>query len=78
MVPGFPVGHENATNWKREPLTMPVLALGGEHSYGPQIVSMLQEFAPGATGGEIEGCGHWLPEERPAQVTDRLLQFLCE
>ena len=53
-----------------------VLALGGEQSYGPQIVSMLQEFAPDVTGGSVAGCGHWMPEERPTEVTEHLLRFL--
>ncbi len=71
----FPVDHENALIWKRQPLTIPVLALGGEHSYGLQIVSMLQEFGPNVTGGSVAGCGHWMPEERPTEVTEQLLRF---
>ncbi len=74
----FPVDHENALAWKREPLTIPVLAIGGEHSYGLQIVSMLQEFGPDVTGGSVAGCGHWMPEERPTEVTEQLLRFLSE
>ena len=72
----FPVDHENALVWKQEPLAIPVLALGGEHSYGQGIVSMLQEFGPDVTGGVVAECGHWLPEERPAEVTEQLLRFL--
>lgn len=72
----FPLDHENALAWKREPLTIPVLALGGEHSYGSQIVSMLQEFALDVTGGSISACGHWMPEERPTELTEQLLRFL--
>jgi len=73
----FPVDHENALAWKREPLTIPVLALGGEHSYGLHIVSMLQEFGPDVTGS-VAGCSHWMPEERPTEVTEQLLRFLSE
>jgi pimeloyl-ACP methyl ester carboxylesterase len=72
----FPLDHANALVWKQEPLTIPVLGLGGEHSYGAQIVPMLQEFARDVAGGIIAGCGHWLPEERPVEVTERLLHFL--
>jgi pimeloyl-ACP methyl ester carboxylesterase len=74
----FSVDHENALAWKRQPLTIPVLALGAEQLYGPQIVSMLQEFAPDVTGGSVAGCGHWIPEERPTEVTEQLLCFLSE
>uniref|UniRef100_B0T6K7 Alpha/beta hydrolase fold n=1 Tax=Caulobacter sp. (strain K31) TaxID=366602 RepID=B0T6K7_CAUSK len=74
----FPLDHENALVWKREPLSIPVLALGGEYSYGSQIVAMLQEFATDVTGGSVAACGHWMPEERPTEVTERMLGFLAE
>jgi pimeloyl-ACP methyl ester carboxylesterase len=73
----FPVDHENALAWKREKLTIPVLGLGGEHSYGSQSVSMLEEFATDVSGGSIADCAHWLPEERPAETTDAVLKFLA-
>ena len=72
----FPTDHANGLAWKREALTMPVLALGGEHRYGPTIVAMLREFATDVSGGGIAGCAHWLPEERPAETTDAILGFL--
>ena len=56
---------------------MPVLGLGGEYSYGPEMVPMLQEFAVNVSGGIIPGCAHWLPEEKSEEVTDRLLRFLA-
>lgn len=72
----FPTDHRNALEWKQEKLAMPVLALGGEHNYGPVIVPMLQEFAIDVSGGIIAGCGHWLPEERPVETADAILEFL--
>ena len=72
----FPADHHNALEWKQEKLAMPVLALGGEHNYGPVIVSILEEFATDVSGGSITGCGHWLPEERPTETTDAILEFL--
>ncbi len=69
--------HTNARAWKREPLTIPVLALGGEHRWGPRIVAMLEEFATNVSGGSIADCGHWVPEERPAETADAILQFLA-
>lgn len=72
----FPTDHRNAQAWKQEKLTIPVLALGGEHNYGPMIVAMLEEFAENVSGGSIAGCAHWLPEERPAETADALLKFL--
>lgn len=73
----FPTDHRNALLWKQEKLAIPVLALGGEHNYGPTIVAMLEEFAEHVSGGSIAGCAHWLPEERPAETADAVLKFLA-
>jgi pimeloyl-ACP methyl ester carboxylesterase len=72
----FPTDHRNAQAWKQEKLTIPVLALGGDHNYGPTIVAMLEEFAENVSGGSIANCAHWLPEERPAETADALVEFL--
>lgn len=45
----FPQDHANALGWKETKLAIPVLALGGDRSYGPTIVSMLEEFASDVT-----------------------------
>jgi pimeloyl-ACP methyl ester carboxylesterase len=73
----FPTDHRNAQPWTQEKLSIPVLALGGEHNYGPAIVAMLEEFASDVSGGSIAGCGHWLPEECPAETADAVLKFLA-
>lgn len=74
----FPVDHANALDWKRSPLTIPVLALGGDHRWGPKIVAMLEEFAGDVSGGSIRDCGHWMAEERPAETADALLKFFAQ
>lgn len=74
----FPVDHANALDWKRSPLTIPVLALGGDHRWGPKIVAMLEEFAGNVSGGSIQDCGHWMAEERPAETADALLKFFAQ
>jgi pimeloyl-ACP methyl ester carboxylesterase len=28
------------------------------------------------SGGVVENCGHWMPEEQPAELLRRLLAFL--
>lgn len=72
----FPADHANGLAWKETPLTVPVLALGGEHRYGARMVPMVQEFATHVSGGSISDCGHWVPEERPVEVTQALIAFL--
>jgi len=73
----FPVDHANALARKREPLAIPVLALGGDHRYGPTIVATLEEFATDVSGGSVTDCAHWLPEERPAETAGAVLKFLA-
>ena len=74
----FPLDHANALGWKQTPLTIPVLALGGDHRWGPKMVGMLEEFATNVSGGSIAECGHWVVEERPAEVAAALLRFLAD
>jgi pimeloyl-ACP methyl ester carboxylesterase len=58
-----------------EPLTIPVLAVGGEKSIGAQMVTYLQRLAPGATGLVLAGCGHLVPEERPDELVRAITEF---
>lgn len=67
---------EDNRKFKQEPLTIPVLALGGENRWGPRIVAMVSEFATNVTGGSIPACGHWVVEERPDAVLAALADFL--
>ena len=56
---------------------MPVLALGGDRSWGRglEVVESLRRMAADVQGGVIENCGHWMPEEQPAELLRRLLAF---
>ena len=59
-------------------LGMPLLALWGEHSFLKTIdaVEVWREYAADVTGAMIEDCGHFLAEERPEAVLERLRAFL--
>ena len=46
-------------------LTMPVLALGGDHSYKTQMADIMRLVASDVTGGVITHSGHWVMEEQP-------------
>ncbi|WP_235624081.1 alpha/beta fold hydrolase [Mycolicibacterium goodii] len=59
-----------------DPLTIPVLALGGSDRWGPKMLDMLGELATDVTGGSIPDCGHWVVEERPDVVLTELEKFL--
>lgn len=61
-------------------LKMPVLALGGDKSFGRgmECLHSLQRVADHVQGGVIADCGHWLAEEQPAVLAERLLAFFGE
>ncbi|MFN0039878.1 MAG: alpha/beta fold hydrolase [Burkholderiales bacterium] len=64
----------------RGKLQMPVLALGGGKAFGRggDTLDSLQRVAVNVRGGVIEDCGHWMPEEKPEEVTRALLDFFSE
>jgi pimeloyl-ACP methyl ester carboxylesterase len=68
---------DNAAVLARSKLPMPVLALGGDRSWGRglEVVESLRRMAADVQGGVIENCGHWMPEEQPAELLRRLLAF---
>jgi pimeloyl-ACP methyl ester carboxylesterase len=57
-------------------LTMPILALGAEKSFGDQQTAILREVGANVQGGIITGSGHWIMEEQPAQTVSTIRAFL--
>ena len=57
-------------------LTMPVLALGGEESFGDQMAVVMRAGATNVTGGIVPGSGHWIMEENPAATVQLVRAFL--
>jgi hypothetical protein len=41
-------------------------------------VESWRRFAADVCGGIAEGCGHWIPEERPDWMIEQLSAFFCE
>ena len=58
-------------------LSMPVLALGGEHSFGTQMAGIMRLVATDVTAGVIAKSGHWVMEEQPAQTTAAIMKFIA-
>jgi pimeloyl-ACP methyl ester carboxylesterase len=56
------------------PLTMPVLGLGGP-GYA-RLKANLEGTAPGSRTFRIEGSGHFIAEEKPAELLGYLYEFL--
>jgi pimeloyl-ACP methyl ester carboxylesterase len=62
----------------RTKLTIPVWAVGGDHSMGMGPFEQFQQLAESVTGGVINDCGHWVIEEQPTRLLEDLGQFLHE
>jgi pimeloyl-ACP methyl ester carboxylesterase len=57
-------------------LTIPVLALGGEKSFGTQMAEVMRGGAANVTGGVIPNSGHWIMEENPTATVRAVSEFL--
>ncbi len=59
-------------------LTMPVLALGAEKSFGKAQADVLREAATNVTGGIVPNSGHWIMEENPSATDTFIVNFLSK
>jgi len=57
-------------------LTMPILALGAEKSFGDQQAAIIRDVGINVEGGIITGSGHWIMEEQPDQTVMKVRAFL--
>lgn len=57
-------------------LAMPVLALGGAASIGDGVGGCMRQLADSVSAEAAQECGHWMPEEQPAWLAERLVAFL--
>jgi len=69
-------GMDNRVFRAKGKLTLPVLALGGEKSYGLKMKGELDDVAANVKGGVVPESGHWIMEENPAATTKLVLDFL--
>lgn len=67
---------DNKVYLARGPLTMPVLAIGGEKSFGETMATITRFAATNVKGVVIPDSGHWLMEEQPAATTAAIAEFL--
>ncbi|HKP58738.1 MAG TPA: alpha/beta hydrolase [Polyangiales bacterium] len=67
--------------WSGKRIEQPALFLGGDrdptlvNSWGKQALQALPTVVPQVKVQMFEGAGHWLQQERPAEVTRALLEF---
>jgi pimeloyl-ACP methyl ester carboxylesterase len=72
----FPQGIKDDAVDQRTKLTMPVLDVGADPSLGAAEASQVRQYATNIPGMVIKNSGHWICEERPAEMTQILLNFL--
>jgi pimeloyl-ACP methyl ester carboxylesterase len=58
-------------------LPMPILAIGGDHSYGAAMKTELESVATNVQGAVITDAGHWIMEEQPGQAVAIIVPFLA-
>ncbi|WP_457582013.1 alpha/beta fold hydrolase [Ensifer canadensis] len=67
---------DNQAFLKHGKLGMPVLAVGGEKSFGPTMFVVTRVAADNVTEVVIPASGHWLMEEQPEATVKAIRSFL--
>jgi pimeloyl-ACP methyl ester carboxylesterase len=57
-------------------LTMPVLAVGGEGSFGPVMAAVMRNAATNVTEAVVPDSGHWVMDENPDFTVKMVRDFL--
>lgn len=67
---------------RKEPLDVPVLLVGGDGSFGPALPSLERGLRSlgvrNIRRAVIPNCGHWLPEEQPADTANEIANFAAD
>lgn len=61
----------------KQPLTMPVLGVGGEASHAEDVADAMESLANDVQSAVIPGAGHWFAEEAPEETVAALTAFLA-
>jgi pimeloyl-ACP methyl ester carboxylesterase len=72
---------EDLAAWDGTPLQRPALFIGGERDattiWMAQAIEHQRETVPGLVASHVlEGCGHWIQQERPDEVNRLLVEWL--
>ena len=69
---------DNRALLSRGRLKMPVLAIGGERSFGSTMATIMRAAADNVTERVIPNAGHWLMEEQPDATVRAIRAFLTQ
>ncbi|MER7936391.1 MULTISPECIES: alpha/beta hydrolase [unclassified Streptomyces] len=72
----FPQDIADNARFRKNKLTMPVLAIGADGSLGSSVGKQVRKYAKHVTPVVVPDSGHWIYEEHPEEMTSLLLQFL--
>ncbi len=67
---------DNKAFLAKGPLTMPVLAVGGEKSFGPMMATVMRAAASNVQEAIVPHSGHWIMEENPDYTVKLVSDFL--
>lgn len=73
--------HDDLAEFRSRPIEQPALFIGGDRDGAMlmtrQAIEALPQTLPNLTRKVVlQNCGHWIPEEKPAEVNRLLLEFL--
>lgn len=72
----FPQDAKDNKLFEQTMLPMPVLAIGGEKSFGPLQAVIMRHVATHVQEATVLGSGHWLLEEKPEETVRLIRTFL--
>jgi pimeloyl-ACP methyl ester carboxylesterase len=67
---------DNQAFLARGKLIMPVLAIGGEFSFGTMMATVMRAAATDVKQAIVPDAGHWIMEENPSATTQLVTDFL--
>jgi pimeloyl-ACP methyl ester carboxylesterase len=68
---------DNRASLARGQLKMPILAAGGEKSFGPMMATVMRAAGDDVTEGIVPDSGHWIMEENPRATIRLVRDFLA-
>jgi pimeloyl-ACP methyl ester carboxylesterase len=68
---------DNREFLSRGRLKMPILAIGGEKSFGPMMATVMRAAGDDVTEGIVADSGHWIMEENPRATMRLVRDFLA-
>jgi pimeloyl-ACP methyl ester carboxylesterase len=74
---GMPADITQTKKYRAEgKLKMPILAVGGQDSFGSMVADQWSKYAVNVQGRVLKNTGHFVTQERPKEVTAMLQSFL--